>query len=184
MSDILVARRYANALHNSAQATGQLEEVDRDVDLIRSSLDASRELVRFFESPIVSRERKARVVQSLFASRVSETTLRFLDLLIQKRRENIFPQMVVAYRLLRDEQLGVVGAAVRSAVPMTDEEEQRIGTALESWTGMKVNLNARSDARLIGGVIVRIGDTVYDGSVRNKLEHLREQFTSGAIRTD
>ncbi len=182
MSDILVAKRYAQALHDAALAVGQLDAVDSDVELIRSSLESSRELVLLFESPVVSRERKARVVNVLFKDRLSSTTLGFLDLLVQKRRENIFPQMMLAYRRLRDEQLGVVGVTLRSPEPVDDDEKSRIARALESWTGGKINIQAEHDAGLIGGLLVRIGDTVYDGSVRNKLEHLREQFASGSFR--
>jgi len=180
MSDILVARRYAQALHDAAQAAGQLEVVDGDVELIRSSLVVSRELVRFFESPIVSRERKARVVDTLFSSRVSDTMMRFLELLVEKRREDIFPQVVAAYRGLRDSQLGIVGVTVRAARPLGDDEEKSVARSLGSWTGGTVRLEAHHDESLIGGLLIRVGDTVYDGSVRNKLEHLRDQFASGS----
>lgn len=184
MSDLLVARRYAQALYDAATALGHVDDVDRDVELIRATLDASRELVLFFESPIVSRERKERVVTALFESRLAGTTLRFMELLIQKRREDIFPQVVVAYRRLRDEHLGIVGVTVRAARSVTDEDEDRIRTALEEWTGSSVSLETRTDDSLIGGLIVRVGDMVYDGSVRNKLEHLREQFASGSFRNN
>jgi F-type H+-transporting ATPase subunit delta len=184
MSDILVAKRYAQALHGAARELDVLEAVDADVELIRSSLEASRELVLFFESPIVSRERKSRVVKALFESRLSETTLNFLELLVQKRREDIFPQIVVAYRQLRDRQLGIVGVTLRTAQPIDDDETSRIARALESWTGGKISIEAWHDPLLIGGLLVRIGDTVYDGSVRNKLEHLREQFAAGSFRNN
>ncbi len=184
MSDILVARRYAQALYDSARQTRELDAVDGDIELIQSSLEASRELVMFFESPIVSRERKARVVESLFAGRLAQTTMRFMDLLIQKRRENIFPQMVTAYRALRDRQLGIVGVTVKAARQTGAETRSSIQSALEAWTGSKIKLDVQHDESLIGGLVVRIGDTVYDGSVRNKLEHLREQFAAGSFRNN
>ncbi len=181
MSEILVARRYAQALVDAADSAGRLDAVDGDIELIRESLESSRELVLFFESPIVSRARKARVVNVLFEDRVSQTTLDFLDLLVQKRREDVFPQMVVAYRQLRDEQMGIVGVTVRAARVMDTDETQRIARALESWKGGKISVSSEHDAALIGGLQIRIGDTVYDGSVRNKLEHLREQFSTGSF---
>lgn len=184
MSDFLVAKRYAQALHAAAEAAGDLQAVDADVELISSSLTASRELVLFFESPVVSRERKARVVKELFGGRLSVTTMSFLDLLVQKRREDIFPEMVLAYRRLRDEQLGIVRVTLRSAEPVSDAEKDRIARALASWTGDKIRIQAVHDDTLIGGLLIRIGDTVYDGSVRNKLEHLREQFAAGSFRNN
>ena len=184
MSEILVAKRYAQALVDTAASADRLRAVDEDVELIRSSLQASRELVLFFESPIVSREQKSRVVKVLFEGRVSETTLDFLALLVQKRREDVFPQVVAAYRQLRDEQMGIVGVTVRTARPVDSDETQRIASALESWQGGKITIRAEHEPALIGGLQIRVGDTVYDGSVRNKLEHLREQFTAGSLSGD
>ncbi len=77
-----------------------------------------------------------------------------------------------------------MGVTLRAAQPIDDDEKSRIARALESWTGGKISIDALHDPSLIGGLLVRIGDTVYDGSVRNKLEHLREQFAAGSFRNN
>lgn len=184
MSDILVARRYAEALYDFAESSGTVESVDADVSALGTILKQSRELANFFASPIVSREKKAVVVRSLFEDKVSKTTLRFLSQLVDKRRENILGEILEAYQTLRDRQLGVARAVARSAAPLADDERADVRTALERLTGMKIRLQSETDESLIGGVIVRIGDTVYDGSLRNKLNHLKEQFVSGSFRTN
>ena len=183
MSEILVARRYANALYEQANAIGAVEEVDEDVAALLESLAGSRALVNFFRSPIISREKKSVTVKSLFEGRLGETTLRFLDLLVGKRREAILRAILSAYGDLRDDQLGIAGALARSAHPLSDVDRENVRESLARLTGRKIRLKTEADGYLIGGLIVRIGDTVYDGSVRHKLNHLRDQFALGSHRT-
>ena len=179
MSDFTVARRYARALYEEAEQHGRLEQVDEDVSLIRQSLDESGELVRFFESPVISREKKEAVVQQLFAERVQPVTLHFLKLLIEKKREMLFPTVVRTYASLRDEQLGIIEAHARTAQPLDDAERDELAGQIEAMTGQQVRLDVTVDPDLLGGLIVRVGDTVYDGSVRHKLEQLRERMEVG-----
>lgn len=179
MNNLTVARRYAGALYEEAVQRKQVEAVDADVDLIRQALDDSRELVTFFESPVISRDKKEAVVQQLFQERVQPTTFDFLRLLIDKGREDIFPAVVAAYRTLRDEQQGVVEAKARTALPLGEAEQKELAAALERMSGKQVRLSVTHDPGLIGGVIVRVGDTVYDGSVRHQLASLREQLSHG-----
>lgn len=179
MADTTTARRYAQALLQEAERTGNVEQVDQDVDLIRTSLDDSRELVLVFESPVISREKKEAIVSALFKDRLQPVTLHFLELLIEKKREDLFPAVVRAYSALRDKQLGIVEARVRSAALLADAERERLETALEEKTGQNVRLQVDVDSSLIGGLVVRIGDTVYDSSVRHQLSMLREQLEHG-----
>ena len=184
MTQSPVARRYAQALYDEAQRRERVEAVDQDIDLLRETLDASRELVLFFESPIISREKKEAVVQELFKERVQPTTLHFLRLLVEKKREGLFPEVVRAYRALRDDQKGIVEARARTAHPLSEEDEQALAQALERLSGQRVRLQVDQDPGLIGGVVVRVGDTVYDGSVRHQLASLRERLEHGALATN
>lgn len=184
MSDIIVARRYAQALYEEAEREGITEQVDADVETIRASLEASRDLVLLFQSPVISREKKSNVVEALFGERLQATTLRFLKLLIAKRREDTFPSVVQAYRELRDQQLGIVEVHTRVFAPMSESEEKSLVAKLENMTGSRVRLNTTVDTSLLGGVVVRVGDTVYDGSVRHQLATLREQMALGSFASN
>lgn len=181
MSNTLVAKRYAQALFDESVRMGQTEAVDADMSVVDDSLTGSTELLKFFQSPIISREKKASVVKGLFEGRVSTRTLEFMQLLVSKRREDVFPEIVAAYRELRDEQLGVVSASARSAKSMSSEDEQQLRSAVERMTGKRVRLDVVIDPSLIGGVVVQVGDTVYDGSVRNQLATLRARFRQGSV---
>jgi F-type H+-transporting ATPase subunit delta len=176
MSDLSVARRYALALYEEAEQAGTLERVDDDMLAVRESLDGSRELEGLFRSPIVSSEKKAAVVKQLFEGRVEPLVVRFLLLLVQKQREDMVPAMIRAYNDLRDERQGVVEALVRTAMPLGDAEEASLKQALEARTGKTVRLQTEVDESLVGGVVVRIGDMVLDGSARHQLQQLRERL--------
>lgn len=184
MSDIIIARRYAQALKEEADEIGITEKVDADVVLIRESLAASRELLRFFESPIISREKKSTVMRELFEGRLEAVTLEFLLLMVKKRREQIFPQVVQAYSEARDEQLGIMNVSVRIARIMSEEEEKRLISTIEKMIEKRVRLETSIDGSLLGGLVVRIGDTVYDGSFANQLQRLRERMETGQIATN
>jgi F-type H+-transporting ATPase subunit delta len=176
MSDPVVARRYAQALYQEAEAAGKAERVDADVDTLRAGFEGSRELTRLFASPVVPVERKRAVADRLFAERVDPLTLRLVRLLLDKGREALLPAVARAYGELRDERAGVVEAHVRTAFPLGPDEADDLRAALERSTGQKVRLRLEVDPALIGGLVVRVGDTVYDGSARHHLDRLREQF--------
>ncbi|MDX1420888.1 MAG: F0F1 ATP synthase subunit delta [Rubricoccaceae bacterium] len=171
-----VARRYALALYQEAEAQGVVEKTDDDVQVLRETLDGSRELVSLFESPVVSRDKKEAVAQKLFEDALGALAMRFVHLLFEKEREDLLPAVVHAYGALRDERLGLVQADVKTARPLGYDETQQLEKALAKRTGKQVRLRMEVDPDLIGGLVVRIGDQVYDRSVRHQLKTLREQL--------
>ncbi len=184
MSHAPVAKRYAEALYEAASDASAVETVDADVDLIRESIEASGELRLFFQSPVISREKKTKIAHVLFKARLSPTSMRFVELLIDKQREDIIDEVLGAYRSLRDDMLGIARATARTAQLLADDDEGVVRSALAEVTGQKIQLSTEVDRSLIGGMVVQIGDTVYDGSVRHKLQHLRAQFRSGSFRSN
>ncbi len=184
MSDALVAKRYAHALHEVGRTENAADALDGDVALVVDTLQNSRELRQLFVSPIVGRERKAAVIKTLFDSRVSKLMSSFLEMLVTKGREDLFESIARAYRSLRDEEQGIVEALVRTPFPLSAESEAGVRQMLERRTGKKVRLTVDTDASLIGGVVVRLGDQVYDGSVSNHLSKLKEQFAAGGFQSN
>ncbi len=180
MSDITIARRYAQALNEQAAQADVMGRVDEDIALISDGLTNSRELESFFESPIISREKKSSVIKSLFEESVDPVTMKFLDLLVEKRREVIFSSIATSYRELRDAQSGITSVSARVAHSLSDEDRETLLGSLEQLTGKKVRLSMSVDESIVGGMVVRVGDTVYDGSVVNQLATLRERLESGS----
>ena len=175
-----VARRYAQALTEEAQKAGSLDAADADVALVTQTLDGSRDLRLALTSPVVSHEKKGAILDRLFGGQVSDLALRFLHLLVQNERDGQIPEILDAYRALRDERTGTVEALVRSAKPLDHAEIDRLKRALEARSGRTVRMRYEIDPALIGGLVVRVGDVVYDRSVRHQLESLRDQLTDRA----
>lgn len=184
MSDLTVARRYAAALYEEASARDVVERIDEDIDMLRKSLKGSRELVQFFESPLISVDRKHAIIDRLFEERVHELTVKLLHLLVRKGRDEVTPTLARAYREMRDKQEGIVEASVRLATSLSEDERNTLASKLQELTGQKVRLNTTVDEDLLGGLMVRIGDTVYDGSVRHQLERLRDNMKRGAFASN
>ncbi|MFW5955332.1 MAG: ATP synthase F1 subunit delta [Rhodothermales bacterium] len=181
MNNLSIARRYAQALAEHARSEGLVAQLDKDLRLIEETLAGSRDLRNVFESPVISTDKKLQIVRQLFGSRVSAITRQFLELTVNKGRENQLKSIVEAYRRLRDDEEGIVEAHVRVAGVLEEDARRAMNRRLETVTGKQVRLQVVHDRELIGGAVVRIGDTVYDGSVRNKLSLLREQMERGQI---
>ncbi|WP_022835976.1 ATP synthase F1 subunit delta [Salisaeta longa] len=176
MSARTVARRYATALYEEASDQGVVDTVDDDVAMLRESLASVDALQRLYESPVVSQEKKHAVTGALLEDRVHALTLRFVRLLITNDREGMLAAILQQYHALRDEQEGIVEVEARSAQPLDDDARATLLEALESKTGQQVRLTVRHDPGLMGGLVVRIGDRVFDGSIKHKLAALRERF--------
>lgn len=181
MTPLSVARRYAHALYLEAEQEGHTAEVDEDVALVKESLANSRDLVNVFASPVISRQKKEVIIEQLFEKRLRPLTYSFLTLLLKKNREDSFPAALQAYTDLRDTQGNVEAAVVRSAFSLSDREKENVTSALEGMTGKRIRLQTEVDPALIGGIVVRLGDTVYDGSVRNQLALLRERMERNTV---
>ncbi len=180
MSDMRVAKRYATALMGNAREHGVLEEVAQDVQILKEVLQHTKEFRFFLSSPIISVEKKRRVVTELFARQLNPMTFTFLHMLIEKGRENVIPSIIAQFYILHDEMLGIIRVDVKTAVPFSGTQEKALITHLEDYSGKKVYVTFSLDKSIQGGFIARAGDTVFDGSVRHQFERLRERFVLGA----
>jgi F-type H+-transporting ATPase subunit delta len=179
-----VARRYAVALLDVALEKKELDSVARDLELVRKTLAASRELRRVMASPVISRAKKRAVFRELFASHVGKETMSFFELLLEKDRETEFAEIAEQFPALCDEKLGVVTAEVTTAVPFPPDREGPLKELLERHSGKAVKFRFAVDASIRGGMVVKIGDTVLDGSVTCQLARLRERLIEGGPLSD
>jgi F-type H+-transporting ATPase subunit delta len=173
--DAKVARRYAAALFDAVAEGGDeaIEAAGADLNVIEEMLKNIPYLRAVLLQPLVTDERKNTVIRDAFASRLGELPLNFLLLLIRKRREGLIDQIIADFRRLADERAGRVEAFVESSVALTDDQVERLQAALHQRTGKTVKLTASVDARMLGGVRVRIGDSIIDGALSSQLERIR-----------
>jgi F-type H+-transporting ATPase subunit delta len=176
MAHFRVARRYARALLTLAEEQKKLERIGSDVEKIWALVRASRELELFLQNPTIMKDKKTRALREIFSKTVDSLTLHFLLLLVAKGREKILMPIIEQFRLLVDERMGIVRAEVSSAVALNKQQEKGLVKQLEGYTGKKVQVQYSLDRSLQGGFTARIGDTVFDASIRHQLELLRKKF--------
>jgi F-type H+-transporting ATPase subunit delta len=181
MAQISVARRYVQALFATAQREGVTERIETDLERVDALMRATPTLLRVLRAPTIARERKKELLRQVLADQISALALRFLYLIVDKRREAILPDINREFRLLSYRHRNIQPATVRVAVRMTTEERTALARALEARTGKRIELQEEVDPELIGGAVVRIGDTIIDGSVAGQLRRLRQRLVGSHI---
>jgi F-type H+-transporting ATPase subunit delta len=172
-----VAKRYARALADTAEAPRALEAAREDLGAFAELLRAQPELRRFLANPSIPRQDAAEVVAEV-AQRLGLRPLAgsFLRILAESGRLLSLEGILRAFEALVDERLGRVKAAVTTATPLPAAEAEALRHALGKLTGKDVYLEVRQEPAILGGVIAQIGSQVYDGSLRSRLGKLAEEL--------
>jgi F-type H+-transporting ATPase subunit delta len=172
-----VARVYAEALLNAADKQGQADAVFEELDsLVHDIFAAQPEFEVLLSSAAAGRKARAEVLRVVFASRASELFYNFLQVLNDNERLDLLRGIRVAYRDLHDERAGRVRVQVRSAVPLADDQKTRLTQRIREAFHVEPVLVTGVDAGLLGGLHVRIGDMLYDASVRAQLDNIRTEI--------
>ena len=171
-----VAKRYARALFNAAQKTGKTDAVRRDLATFESLWTQVPDLRRALESPLVPADKKRSIIDQAFAKDVDNLSRQFLHLLVDKRREEILPIVGEEFVQLSDAAQNLVRAFATVAAPLDDVQRAAMIESLERRTGKTVELQVSVNPAIIGGAVIRLQDTVIDGSVRGTLERIREEM--------
>lgn len=172
-----LARRYAAALADVAMEQKDSAAVKNGLASFVEVFFDSTDLRNFLESPGLESTAKRQVIEKI-AERVGLPTAvrNFLWLIVDHRRTEMLGEIEAAFREELNERLGVAEAEVVSARPLNDTEKKELTAALEQRTGKKIEARFRENKELLGGTVVRVGSTIYDGSVREQLGRLREQL--------
>ena len=179
MANIRIATRYAQALISAAEKQKLLDRVAADMETLERIMRDSRDFILFLRNPIIKSEKKGSLFSEIFGKTLHEVTLGFLQLLAQKGREEILPDIAGRFFALRDEKLGIVNIGIKAATELSKEQQATIQKRFEEITRKSVRLNVIVEKELKGGFLARVGDTVFDGSVKRQLELLREKFAEG-----
>ena len=173
MSLQTVARRYASALADVVIERREERDVQKEINFWASMIDSNPQLKEVFANPTVNYENKKLVLQELLArTRVRDTTASFLRVLLTNQRLAQLPEIAERFGQVLDERGGVVAAEITTAKPISDELKRALHDALASATGRTVRLTFATDEAIIGGLVARIGSTIFDGSVESNLERL------------
>jgi len=174
-----LSRRYAKALFQLALEGRREEEVGQEIERFLSAY-ASTLLAAVLNNPAFSLQGRKNIVAEVGRNlQVSPLVIHFLSLLLERHRLSFFPSIAARYRRLLDEAKGRVEAQVVSPDSLGEETLERLRAALKTISRKEVILEAKTDPELIGGVVIHLEGTVYDGSVRSQLEKMRERVERG-----
>jgi F-type H+-transporting ATPase subunit delta len=178
--DILIstiARRYAKALLEASIKQRNFSTILEELENFSKTFETVPLLRTLFANPSISGDAKHRVLKELSAkSKFHELTFNFLRLIIHRDRLNLLEQVIISAEQQFLEKQGIMVVQVVTAQRLLPEEENSLVAKLQQFTGKKVQLENRVDPALIGGVVTRIGTTLYDGSIQAQLEHLRTKI--------
>ncbi len=175
------ARRYSAALLGYALETDSLESVLKDVQHVDETIRQSRELLLFLRNPIVKPAKKSDVLKELFGKNVSEQMNSMFGLIAEKSRFDLLPGITHAFIEAYRKHKGIIVAEVFYADMPDEKQFEAIRKAIAARTGKTVELVSKHKPDLVGGLVVKIDDTVIDGSVKHSLEQLEHLFLKAAI---
>ena len=172
-----IGRVYAEALLDVASERSQADEIGRELDGIVSEIYAKNpEIENALSSPVVKRNAKVAVLDKAFQGKVSDLMFNFLNVLNSKDRLNLVRHVAVAYRDEVDVRNRRIRVLVRSVVPLSDVQTENLRQSVSQSTGMEPIIRAKIDPKLLGGMIVQVGDQVFDSSVRTRIDNIRNQL--------
>jgi F-type H+-transporting ATPase subunit delta len=176
MREPTIARNYAETLLELAQRSGDLRTWGEMIDSVGNAMDTDRRLRMFLESPRLSAGQKNEIIQKAYGATLPRNFVRFLQALVSHRRQMLIPVIAQAYHDLVDQVEGRVHASVTVAREPDDSDREVVTTQLKRALGKDVVPHFHVNASILGGVVVRVGDTVLDGSVRRRLATLRSRM--------
>jgi F-type H+-transporting ATPase subunit delta len=170
-----VARRYATALADVAIERREERQVQSELDQWAAMIESSPQLKEVFANPTIIHDHKRKVLEDLIArSRVRDTTASFLRVLLKNQRLTQLRDIAARFHHVLDDRAGILAGSVTTARPIPEELKQALHETLSAATGRTVRLSFSTDENIIGGMVARIGSTVFDGSVETHLERLAD----------
>lgn len=177
-----LAAKYAQAIYELSVEKNMLDQVEQELELVTSTIGKYSELSTLIYHPRVLVQAKKDTLKKIFGQEIADFVLKFLMLLVDKRRETILPAIIREYVTLANEARNVVEAEVTAAMPLEQGQDIALINKLSLVTGgKKIVLNVQIDKAIIGGVIVKIGDKLIDGSVLRQLEIMKNTLLNTEV---
>ncbi len=171
--------QYANAMADIALAQGAAEPAAKQLYEFGAAYEQSAEFHTFLASPAVSVEAKHAVIEKIVARLGASKIIRnFLFVLADHRRTRLIPEVIAAFHQVIRQRQGVAEAEVSSAIELSAAQKKEMAATLARLTGKKIEAKYALDPALLGGAVVRIGDTIYDGSLRSRLNEMRTRLAA------
>jgi F-type H+-transporting ATPase subunit delta len=175
------AKRYARAVFSLGVETGDFERIGEEIKGIASAMEVEPALREILTNPLYDASSRHEVVSGLAEKKgLSAITRNFLHLLVDKGRFSLLTEISGCYQELSDERAGRMKATVITASKVSDALLGELTASLEKKTGRKVSVESEADPSLIGGIVVKVGDVIYDGSLRTQIQILKDNIRKAA----
>lgn len=176
-----VARRYAEAFFSIARDNQKVDQYQQELEMLVELIAKTENFKDYFNHLLIPPKEKKETIKMIFADKISPTTLNFIFMVIDKRREGYIEIIAEQYKSLADELRNILKAQMISAQEVSETEVAVLAEKLSASTGKTVKLQQQVDSSLIGGIKIRIGDQIIDATVANKLAMLKEKMTQVKI---
>ncbi|MES2565894.1 MAG: ATP synthase F1 subunit delta [Bacteroidota bacterium] len=178
---MIVASRYAKALLDLAVEKGQLEAVYNDMQQVKEVCEGSKEFISFLNSPIIKSDKKIAAMKAVFAGELNDITSGFLSIVTSKRRESVIPEMASSFIEQYRTHKNIMTAVITSANGLDEATRQKALDLVKSQLNGEIELIEKTNADLIGGFVLKIGDQQLDKSVARQLSNLKKELTNKAL---
>lgn len=176
MLDSTIAKKYATGLYSLAKGKGMLTDFEAQLVTIKKDLTGVEGFDKAYMHPLVPDDAKKRIIKQAYEGEIDENLLSFLQLLVDKKREPYILQIIDEYIELVDVSRNMVRAEVTTAVQVSDGQLAKLTENLERFTGKSVRVALKVDERIMGGLVVRIGDKIIDNSIRSRLTRVSSRL--------
>lgn len=177
-----LAIKYAQAVYELAAEKNRLDETEQELRLVEKTIKEYSDLATLVYHPRVLASVKKETLKKIFEPETADFVMKFLLLLVDKRRETALPAIIREYVKLANEARNIAEAEVTTALPLTQEQHDALAAKLSKVTGKRILLKTQLDQSMIGGVIVKMGDKLIDGSVIRQMQMLKNALLRSELR--
>jgi len=181
MIEGLAAKRYAKALFELTKETDLLDRTEQDLQLIIKVIYDDEEIRKFLAHPQITREVKKKIVASALSDKILKLTKNMLFQLIDNNRQEVLGEILNQYVKLANDHRGIIDVEAISVVSLNEKEKDKITESFQNKFGKKVRLKNKIDSSILGGMVIRIEDKVYDGSIKTKLQVMKRSLTTSRV---
>jgi F-type H+-transporting ATPase subunit delta len=181
MDESAITVRYAKALFSLSKEKNQLASLKKDIDLISGVCNQSEDFILLLKSPVVKSSKKVHIIRLIFQEKISPLSLQFLELVTQNKREEFIPSICRNILTLIRKEKNIKTAVITTAQTIDEKLLQKANKILEEELETKVELSAKVNSELIGGMILRIDDKQYDASILTQLNKLKQELLKAQL---
>lgn len=173
----LVSKTYSEALFEVALEENKVDMFLDEMNFVNETFKMHPEFFELFKTPLVKGDEKKKIIEEVFGDKISSEMNNFLKIIIDKRRGHFIDQIKWEYEKAVNKHKGIVSATAITAVPLSDKDKTILQNKLSTITGKTVKLSNEIDKTVIGGILIKIGDKVIDGTIKSRLEEMKESLS-------